>query len=159
MPYRYLYHIIHPISRRNSILILLRNRLRIKSGNVTAQSPRSYKKTNLDISRRITAMSQITIAMPQMGNDLFRRYMKGKYVQSLRRSGADVCWIELENPDEAVRLAASWAAQMSSPPYMGKPAPTRPAGRTPSATGRSRSFSPPSSTWGNPSWESAAASR
>ena len=52
-------------------------------------------------------MSQITIAIPQMGNDLFRRYMKGKYVQSLRRSGADVCWIELENPDEAVRLAAS----------------------------------------------------
>lgn len=27
------------------------------------------------------------IAIPQMGNDLFRKYMKGKYVQSLKRAG------------------------------------------------------------------------
>lgn len=39
-------------------------------------------------------MKKIVIAMPQMGNDLFRRYMKGKYVKSLNRSGASVLWIE-----------------------------------------------------------------
>lgn len=50
-------------------------------------------------------MRPITIAMPQMGNDLFRKYMKGKYVQSLRRSGADVKWIELTDENEAVSRA------------------------------------------------------
>lgn len=37
------------------------------------------------------------IAMPRMGNDPFRMYMKSKYVWSLRRSGAVVRWIPLEN--------------------------------------------------------------
>lgn len=50
-------------------------------------------------------MSPITIAMPQMGTDLFRKYMKGKYVQSIRRSGADVKWIELTDEDGAIRQA------------------------------------------------------
>lgn len=45
-------------------------------------------------------MKQVIIAMPQMGNDLFRRYMKSKYVSSLKRAGASVRWIEPEkNPD------------------------------------------------------------
>lgn len=42
------------------------------------------------------------IAMPQMGNDLFRKFMKSKYVQSLKRAGAEVRWIELEDPAQAV---------------------------------------------------------
>lgn len=50
-------------------------------------------------------MKSITIAIPQMGNDLFRKYMKGKYVQSLHRSGADVKWIELTGENEAVSQA------------------------------------------------------
>lgn len=42
------------------------------------------------------------IGIPQMGHDLFRKYMKRKYVQSLERSGAQVHWIELEDPEKAV---------------------------------------------------------
>lgn len=42
------------------------------------------------------------VAIPQMGNDLFRKYMKSKYSQSIRRSGADVKWIELDNIEKAV---------------------------------------------------------
>lgn len=37
------------------------------------------------------------IAMPKMGNDPFRIYMKSKYIFSLLRSGAKVRWIPLEN--------------------------------------------------------------
>lgn len=47
------------------------------------------------------------IAMPQMGNSLFRRYMKSKYVQSLKRAGADVRWIELTDVQKAVAIALS----------------------------------------------------
>ena len=42
------------------------------------------------------------IGIPQMGNDLFRRYMKSKYASSLVRSGAKVRWIALENVEAAV---------------------------------------------------------
>lgn len=52
-------------------------------------------------------MSDIVIAMPQMGHDLFRKYMKSKYVSSLRRAGASVRWIDLENPEKAVEEAAA----------------------------------------------------
>lgn len=45
---------------------------------------------------------QPVIGIPQMGGGLFRRYMKSKYVQSLNRAGARVCWIELEDPAGAV---------------------------------------------------------
>ena len=38
----------------------------------------------------------ITIAIPQMGTDLFRKYMKSKYVKSIERAGAKVRWIELD---------------------------------------------------------------
>ena len=41
------------------------------------------------------------IGIPQMGNDLFRKYMKSKYVQGLVRAGAEVRWIELEDPEKA----------------------------------------------------------
>lgn len=41
------------------------------------------------------------IGLPQMGNDLFRRYMKSKYVQTLRRAGAQARWIALEDPEQA----------------------------------------------------------
>ena len=47
----------------------------------------------------------ITIAIPQMGTDLFRKYMKSKYVKSLERAGAAVRWIELEDTDKAVAEA------------------------------------------------------
>lgn len=46
------------------------------------------------------------IAMPQMGTSLFRKYMKSKYVQSLARAGASVCWIELEDPQKAAQKAS-----------------------------------------------------
>lgn len=45
------------------------------------------------------------IGIPQMGNDLFRKYMKQKYVSSLLRAGATVRWIELEDVDAAVAAA------------------------------------------------------
>jgi len=45
---------------------------------------------------------QPVIAMPQMGTSLFRKYMKSKYVESLRRAGARVKWIELDDLSKAV---------------------------------------------------------
>lgn len=42
------------------------------------------------------------IAIPQMGHDLFRRYMKSKYAASLRRAGAIPCWIELTEEKQAL---------------------------------------------------------
>lgn len=47
----------------------------------------------------------VTIAMPQMGHDLFRVYMKSKYVQSLRRAGARVVWISLKDNPHVVEDA------------------------------------------------------
>ena len=49
----------------------------------------------------------IQIAMPQMGNDLFRRYMKQKYVKCLKKAGAQVRWIDLTDPDRAAREAVT----------------------------------------------------
>lgn len=43
-----------------------------------------------------------TIAIPQMGSDFFRKYMKSKYRKSLKRAGAEVRWIELEDTDRAI---------------------------------------------------------
>ena len=42
------------------------------------------------------------IAIPQMGNDPFRIYMKSKYVLSLRRSGARVRWILLDGSASSI---------------------------------------------------------
>ena len=49
----------------------------------------------------------ITIGIPQMGTDLFRKYMKSKYVKSIERAGAKVKWIELDNTNRAVAEALS----------------------------------------------------
>ena len=40
---------------------------------------------------------EIIIAMPDMGNDLFRKYMKSKYVKSIERAGGKVVTIELSD--------------------------------------------------------------
>lgn len=48
---------------------------------------------------------QPVIAIPQMGTDLFRKYMKSKYVSSLRRAGAQVRWIDLADPEKAAAEA------------------------------------------------------
>ncbi|MBE6775116.1 MAG: gamma-glutamyl-gamma-aminobutyrate hydrolase family protein [Ruminococcaceae bacterium] len=45
------------------------------------------------------------IAIPQMGTDLFRKYMKGKYVKSLERGGADVKWLEHDDIEKAIAEA------------------------------------------------------
>lgn len=50
---------------------------------------------------------EIMIAIPQMGNDLFRKYMKSKYAKSLERAGAQVRWIELDDINRAVKEALS----------------------------------------------------
>lgn len=42
------------------------------------------------------------IAMPKMGNDPFRIYMKSKYIFSLWRSGAKVRWIPLDNVEQSI---------------------------------------------------------
>ncbi len=47
------------------------------------------------------------IAIPQMGTDLFRKYMKSKYVKSLERAGATVRWIELDDAEKAIKEALS----------------------------------------------------
>ncbi len=52
-------------------------------------------------------MPQVVIGIPQMGNDLFRKYMKSKYEKSVARAGARVRWIELENPETAVAEACA----------------------------------------------------
>ena len=49
----------------------------------------------------------IVIAIPQMGNDLFRKYMKSKYVKSIERAGAEVRWIELDDEETAVKKTLS----------------------------------------------------
>lgn len=56
----------------------------------------------------------VVIAIPQMGNDLFRKYMKSKYVKSLQRAGAAVRWIELENTAKAVEEALECDALLLS---------------------------------------------
>lgn len=43
------------------------------------------------------------IAVADGGNSLLRRYMKSKYVRSLHCAGAKVRWINLADPEEAVR--------------------------------------------------------
>lgn len=45
------------------------------------------------------------IGIPKMGNSLFGWYMKSKYVSSLKRAGAEVRWIELEDVEAAAAAA------------------------------------------------------
>ena len=51
-------------------------------------------------------MTKPLIALPQWGNNLLRLYMKSKYVFSLRRAGARILWIEMDDPQlpEKVRV-------------------------------------------------------
>lgn len=44
------------------------------------------------------------IGIPQPGHDLFRQYMKSKYAASLRRAGARVRWIELDDLKKATQM-------------------------------------------------------
>lgn len=47
----------------------------------------------------------VIIAIPQMGTDLFRKYMKSKYTKSIERAGAKVRWIELDDAQSAAHEA------------------------------------------------------
>lgn len=49
----------------------------------------------------------VVIAIPQMGTDLFRKYMKSKYVKSIERAGAEVRWIELDDTGKAIKETLS----------------------------------------------------
>lgn len=50
-------------------------------------------------------MRKVRIAMPQWGNNPVRLYMKSKYIASLRRAGAEICWVSMRdlNLEEIVR--------------------------------------------------------
>ena len=50
-------------------------------------------------------MDSVKIAMPQMGEDLFRKYMKSKYVSSIKRADGEVVWIDIENDEKATENA------------------------------------------------------
>ncbi|MCD7722335.1 MAG: gamma-glutamyl-gamma-aminobutyrate hydrolase family protein [Clostridiales bacterium] len=45
----------------------------------------------------------VSVAIPQMGHDLFRKYMKSKYTKSLKAAGARAVWVELDNVDAAIK--------------------------------------------------------
>lgn len=51
-------------------------------------------------------MSRPVIAMPQWGNSPLRLYMKSKYIFSLRRAGAKIRWIAMDDPDIAEKTCA-----------------------------------------------------
>lgn len=51
-------------------------------------------------------MNSVTIAMPQWGNSPLRLYMKSKYIASLRRAGAQILWIDMQDPDIAEKTRA-----------------------------------------------------
>lgn len=50
-------------------------------------------------------MTEVRIAMPQWGNNPVRLYMKSKYIASLRRAGAKIRWVSMQDPhiEEIVR--------------------------------------------------------
>ena len=45
------------------------------------------------------------IALPQWGNDPLKLYMKSKYVRCLHKAGAQIRWIELDDPEKAAAEA------------------------------------------------------
>lgn len=51
-------------------------------------------------------MGRPVIAMPQWGNSPLRLYMKSKYIFSLRRAGAKIRWIAMDDPDIAEKTCA-----------------------------------------------------
>ncbi len=50
-------------------------------------------------------MSTVTIAMPRMSTDAELSTAQSKYVESLIRSNAAVCWVALDDPSQAVHQA------------------------------------------------------
>lgn len=51
-------------------------------------------------------MSKPVIALPQWGNSPLRLYMKSKYIQSLRRAGANIRWLSMTDPKLAEKTVA-----------------------------------------------------
>ena len=47
----------------------------------------------------------VTIAMPRMSTDPELTVAQAKYPESLARAGADVCWVQLSDPERAVQEA------------------------------------------------------
>lgn len=50
-------------------------------------------------------MKPVVIAIPETGNSLYQKYLKGKYVRSLQRADAAARWIDLTDPESAVKEA------------------------------------------------------
>lgn len=50
-------------------------------------------------------MKPIVIAIPETGTTLLQKYLKNKYAQSLHYAGAVVKWIDLTDPEAAVKEA------------------------------------------------------
>ena len=46
-------------------------------------------------------MKQPLIAMPNWADNPFRQYMRGHYIQALKQAGAEILWIEMDDPDIA----------------------------------------------------------
>lgn len=66
-------------------------------------------RLKLLLEMRVEKMSECVIAAPQTGTDPFRRYMKGKYEQSLMRAGARLRWVETDEPERAADEALGCA--------------------------------------------------
>lgn len=45
------------------------------------------------------------IAMPEMGNSLFRKYMKSKYVKAVEKAGGTVVWIDWAQTENTAEIA------------------------------------------------------
>lgn len=46
-------------------------------------------------------MKPVVIAIPETGNSLYQKYLKGKYVRSLQRADAAARMIDLTDPESA----------------------------------------------------------
>jgi len=45
---------------------------------------------------------RVVIAMPRMSTDPEPTVAQSKYMESLARAGAGMCWVELNDPEQAV---------------------------------------------------------
>ena len=68
-------------------------------------------------------MKPVVIAIPETGNSPYQKYLKRKYVRSLQRADAAARWIDLTDPESAVKEALDsdgllQAVQTSILPYM-----------------------------------------
>ena len=50
-------------------------------------------------------MKPVVIAIPETGNSPYQKYLKRKYVRSLQRADAAARWIDLTDPESAVKEA------------------------------------------------------